>query len=75
MNNCIFTHNIANVPTRFSIAVMLFFACFFSYMLRVNMSINVLAMVQHTDENGTVIEEENVCKLLIITCILYIKIT
>lgn len=48
------------VPKRLSIAVMMFFACFFSYMLRVNMSINLLAMVQQTDENGTQIEMPDV---------------
>lgn len=48
------------IPTRLHIAAMLFFACFFSYMLRVNMSINLLAMVNHYDVNGTLIAEPDV---------------
>lgn len=44
------------IPARLMIAVMMFFACFFSYMLRNAMSINILAMVKPTtpDENGTI---------------------
>lgn len=34
------------VPTRFYIGVMLFTACWVSYMMRVNMSINILEMVE-----------------------------
>ncbi|XP_055532908.1 sialin-like [Wyeomyia smithii] len=34
------------IPTRFSVASMLFMSCFISYMLRVNMSVNILAMVK-----------------------------
>ncbi|KAJ6646704.1 Sialin [Pseudolycoriella hygida] len=43
------------IPTRFNVAVMLFMACFISYMLRVNISINILAMVEPTNlhENKT----------------------
>lgn len=39
-----------HVPARLSIGVMLFMACLITYMLRVNMSVNILAMVT----NGTV---------------------
>ncbi|EAT38347.1 AAEL009749-PA, partial [Aedes aegypti] len=35
-------------PKRFIVAVMIFIACLTSFMLRVNMSINILAMVQPT---------------------------
>lgn len=43
------------IPTRFNVGVMLFMACFISYMLRVNISINILAMVEPTNlhENKT----------------------
>lgn len=34
------------IPARLNIGLMLFSACFISYMLRVNMSINILAMVK-----------------------------
>lgn len=36
----------AEIPARLNIGLMLFAACFISYMLRVNMSINILAMVK-----------------------------
>lgn len=36
----------AKIPVRLNIGLMLFAACFVSYMLRVNMSINILAMVK-----------------------------
>lgn len=34
------------IPARAVVGVMIFGACMFSYMLRVNMSINLIAMVQ-----------------------------
>lgn len=37
-----------HIPTRFNIGMMLFMSCFVTYMLRVNMSVNLLAMVQPT---------------------------
>lgn len=39
------------VPTRLGIALMLFMACMVSYMLRVNLSLNIIAMVDHQDDN------------------------
>ncbi|CAH2043611.1 unnamed protein product, partial [Iphiclides podalirius] len=33
------------VPARLSVAIMLFFACWVNYMMRVNMSVNIIAMV------------------------------
>uniref|UniRef100_A0A182F445 Major facilitator superfamily (MFS) profile domain-containing protein n=1 Tax=Anopheles albimanus TaxID=7167 RepID=A0A182F445_ANOAL len=39
------------IPTRFNVAIMLFMACLISYMLRVNMSVNILAMVQPIQSN------------------------
>lgn len=42
-----------NIPKRFNIAVMLFMACLMSYMMRVNLSINIIAMVESTDANST----------------------
>lgn len=37
---------LGSIPTRMVIGIMIFMACLFSYMLRVNMSINLIAMVQ-----------------------------
>ncbi|GLV46734.1 uncharacterized protein CBL_13507 [Carabus blaptoides fortunei] len=44
------------IPTRAGIGAMVFTACLFSYMLRVNMSINLIAMVQPRQDsaNGSV---------------------
>ena len=39
------------VPARFNVAVMMFFACWVNYMMRVNMSVNIIAMVP--DETTT----------------------
>lgn len=41
------------VPTRFIIGVMLFTACFMNYMVRVNMSINLIAMVNPNTNSTT----------------------
>ncbi|XP_075165435.1 sialin [Haematobia irritans] len=41
------------IPKRFNIGVMLFMACLMSYMMRVNLSINIIAMVENTDANST----------------------
>jgi MFS family permease len=40
------------IPKRFVIAIMLFTACFVSYMMRVNMSINLIAMVEPAKTGG-----------------------
>ncbi|KAK5641606.1 hypothetical protein RI129_010153 [Pyrocoelia pectoralis] len=40
------------LPTRAKIGITIFMACFFNYMLRVNMSINLIAMVQPNNENN-----------------------
>uniref|UniRef100_A0A182IPE5 Major facilitator superfamily (MFS) profile domain-containing protein n=1 Tax=Anopheles atroparvus TaxID=41427 RepID=A0A182IPE5_ANOAO len=40
------------IPTRFNVSIMLFMACLISYMLRVNMSVNILAMVQPIQGNA-----------------------
>lgn len=44
------------MPKRVNLAIMLFMACLLSYMMRVNLSINIIAMVDDTSshENGTV---------------------
>lgn len=42
------------MPTRLYIGVMLFMACFVTYMLRVNMSLNLLAMVSDGKEQPDV---------------------
>lgn len=39
------------VPARFNVALMMFLACWVNYMLRVNMSVNIIAMVP--DESTT----------------------
>lgn len=36
------------IPARLNVGVMLFMACFITYMLRVNISINIIAMVKDT---------------------------
>lgn len=60
---------IGKIPTRLNVGLMLFASCFVSYMLRVNMSINILAMVHHSevevlgDDNITAIVEPNVSKI------------
>lgn len=41
------------IPARFNVGLMLFMACFTSYMLRTNISINLIAMVQETNSNNT----------------------
>ncbi|XP_062134100.1 sialin [Drosophila sulfurigaster albostrigata] len=45
------------VPKRVNVAVMLFMICLINYMMRVNLSINIIAMVQERYENGTIIEK------------------
>ncbi|XP_055625542.1 sialin-like [Toxorhynchites rutilus septentrionalis] len=47
-----FIKAIGRIPTRFNIAIMLFMSCFVSYMLRVNMSVNILAMVNPTQNTA-----------------------
>ncbi|XP_037025020.1 sialin-like [Bradysia coprophila] len=51
------------IPSRLMTGVMIFFATFFSYMLRNAMSINILAMVKPTNlnenENGTITDPPN----------------
>lgn len=48
-----FTTTISDlIPKRFVIAIMLFTACFVSYMMRVNMSINLIAMVEPAKTGG-----------------------
>lgn len=52
INNCLLhTQFPAKIPSRFNVAVMLFMACFTSYMLRTNISINLIAMVQDTNNS------------------------
>ncbi|EDW60279.1 sialin [Drosophila virilis] len=45
------------VPKRVNVAIMLFMMCLINYMMRVNLSINIIAMVQDRDENGTLVEQ------------------
>lgn len=45
------------VPARFNIALMMFFACWVNYMMRVNMSVNIIAMVPD-DGNHTSAKSE-----------------
>ncbi|CAF4930865.1 unnamed protein product [Pieris macdunnoughi] len=47
------------IPARFIVALMLFFACWINYMLRVNMSVNIIAMVPEDKTTKTV---ESECK-------------
>ncbi|XP_041982503.1 uncharacterized protein LOC121735668 [Aricia agestis] len=41
------------VPVRFNLWIMIFTACWVSYMIRVNMSLNLIAMVPQTPQNMT----------------------
>ncbi|ALC41364.1 CG9864 [Drosophila busckii] len=45
------------VPKRMNVAIMMFMICLINYMMRVNLSINIIAMVQDRDANGTIIEQ------------------
>ncbi|CAB3253310.1 unnamed protein product [Arctia plantaginis] len=45
------------VPARFNIALMMFFACWINYMMRVNMSVNIIAMVPDTSGSASVKSE------------------
>lgn len=47
-NNLIYYLHIGNYPIRLIIGILLFLASFTSYILRVNMSINILGMVYPT---------------------------
>uniref|UniRef100_A0A336LRM6 CSON010445 protein n=1 Tax=Culicoides sonorensis TaxID=179676 RepID=A0A336LRM6_CULSO len=40
------------VPARFNVGIMLFMACFIAYMVRVNISVNILAMVMPDNKTG-----------------------
>lgn len=65
-----FICDVGKISTRFNVGLMLFLSCFVSYMLRVNMSINILAMVHHHevevvgDENVTAIVEPDVSTIV-----------
>lgn len=48
------------MPARFVIGLMVFLATTFAYMLSFNFSINLLAMVQTFDANGTQLPLPNV---------------
>lgn len=41
------------VPRRAILGVLMFFACMFSYVIRTNLSINIVAMVNNTGKAGT----------------------
>ncbi|CAH0400879.1 unnamed protein product [Chilo suppressalis] len=45
------------VPSRLVIGIMMFFACFINYMMRVNMSVNIIAMVNN-ESNSTSVKTE-----------------
>ncbi|XP_060804897.1 putative inorganic phosphate cotransporter [Amyelois transitella] len=45
------------VPARFNVAMMMFFACWVNYMMRVNMSVNIIAMVPDKTNNTSVQSE------------------
>ncbi|KAH8355069.1 hypothetical protein KR093_004851, partial [Drosophila rubida] len=53
----IFCHPTAFVPKRLNVAIMMFMICLINYMMRVNLSINIIAMVQERYENGTIVEK------------------
>lgn len=43
------------VPVRFNLWLMLFTGCWMAYMLRVNMSLNLIAMVPQAAHNDTLV--------------------
>ena len=45
------------IPARFNVGVMLFMACFTAYMLRTNISVNLIAMVQDTSNNNNTLPD------------------
>ncbi|CAH0725773.1 unnamed protein product, partial [Brenthis ino] len=45
------------IPARFNVGIMLFFACWVNYMLRVNMSVNIIAMVPDDTKTTSVKSE------------------
>ncbi|XP_032519232.1 putative inorganic phosphate cotransporter [Danaus plexippus] len=45
------------IPARLNVALMMFFACWVNYMLRVNMSVNIIAMVPDRGETKSVQSE------------------
>uniref|UniRef100_A0A1B0G4N9 Uncharacterized protein n=1 Tax=Glossina morsitans morsitans TaxID=37546 RepID=A0A1B0G4N9_GLOMM len=42
------------VPRRLNVAIMLFMGCFLGYVMRTNLSINIIAMVENTNPNVTI---------------------
>ncbi|XP_075980302.1 sialin-like [Anticarsia gemmatalis] len=50
------------VPARFNVAIMMFFACWVNYMMRVNMSVNIIAMVPDHSATTSVKSE---CKAIV----------
>lgn len=51
MQKCLFSFA-DGIPTRLNVALMIFLSCFISYMMRVNLSINIIAMVQQKSDDG-----------------------
>lgn len=47
----------AAFPTRYVIGIMAFLSSTFGYVIRTSFSLNLLAMVNVYDENGTLIEQ------------------
>lgn len=43
----------AKVPKRFILGILMFLACMFSYVIRTNLSISIVAMVNTTSKNGS----------------------
>ncbi|KAF2882551.1 hypothetical protein ILUMI_23629 [Ignelater luminosus] len=48
------------LPTRGTVAIMIFTACFVCYMLRVNMSINIIAMVDSSSKSNNANKQKQV---------------
>lgn len=57
---CFILIKIDKIPTRFNVAMMLFMACFVAYMVRVNISVNILAMVVPDNKTGEAEEPPDV---------------
>lgn len=51
---------LATIPTRFVIGAMAFLSSVFAYLIRASFALNLLAMVNVHDENGTLLPQPDV---------------
>lgn len=48
------------MPKRVNLGIMMFLLCLVNYMMRVNLSLNIIAMVEQRDANNTIVESPDV---------------